>query len=129
MKFDTDQIFHGSYPPEAAKWCNENDAHIKIIGDHIYQICANKEPTIEEKQLAYAYELFDNAREAVILECSWRVERANEQIKLGITPVDDLMTLLTYRQYLRDYPESSETWYENEPLDLETWMKNKKETN
>lgn len=124
MKFDTDQIFHGSYPPEAAKWCNENDAHIKIIGDHIYQICANKEPTVEEKSSNIR-----RIRDGLILESGWRVERANEQIKLGITPVDDLMTLLEYRQYLRDYPESSETWYENKPLDLETWIKNKKETN
>lgn len=123
MKFDTDQIFHGSYPPEAAKWCNENNAHIKIIGDRIYQICANKEPTVEEKSANIR-----RIRDSFILESGWRVERANEQIKLGINPVDDLMTLLEYRQYLRDYPESSETWYENEPLDLETWMKNKKET-
>lgn len=30
--------------------------------------------------------------------------------------------LTEYRQYLLNYPESSETWYEQNPLDWESWL-------
>lgn len=32
------QIFEGKYPPEAAIWCNANNAYIGVIGDHRYEI-------------------------------------------------------------------------------------------
>ena len=31
---------------------------------------------------------------------------------------------IEYRQYLRDYPESSEDWYKHNPLDFKSWEKN-----
>lgn len=30
MKFKIGQTFKGTYPPEAAVWCNANNAHIEI---------------------------------------------------------------------------------------------------
>lgn len=46
------QIFNGSYPPEAAIWCNTNNAYIEVIGDKVYEIKAIPEPPAptEEEQ-------------------------------------------------------------------------------
>lgn len=33
MKFYIGQIFNGKYPPEAAEWCNKNNAHIEKVGN------------------------------------------------------------------------------------------------
>jgi len=38
QEFYIGQIFEGSYPPEAAIWCNANNAYIEVIGDHVYEI-------------------------------------------------------------------------------------------
>ena len=51
------QIFEGKYPPEAAVWCNANNAHIEVIGDHRYEIKAippAPAPTKEEQEQARA---------------------------------------------------------------------------
>lgn len=69
-------------------------------------------------------------RDNMINSMSWRVERANEQERLGIACEDNSITLLIYKQYLRDYPESSEDWYERKPLSYEEWVvENKKKKN
>lgn len=51
MKFKIGQTFKGTYPPEAAVWCNANNAHIEVL-DGVYTIVENApapEPTTEEK--------------------------------------------------------------------------------
>ena len=50
-KFKIEQTFKGTYPPEAAVWCNANNAHIEVL-DGVYIIVENAptpEPTTEEK--------------------------------------------------------------------------------
>ena len=50
-KFKIEQTFKGTYPPEAAVWCNANNAHIEVV-DGVYIIVENAptpEPTTEEK--------------------------------------------------------------------------------
>lgn len=37
---------------------------------------------------------------------------------------EDKETYKAYRQYLLDYPESSEDWFEENPLDFKSWEKN-----
>lgn len=54
-------------------------------------------------------------RNSMLEDIEWRVARAREQRELGLEPVDDYQKLIEYKQYLRDYPESSETWYEENP--------------
>ena len=53
------QIFEGKYEPEAAIWCNANQAYIDVIGDHRYEIKAippAPAPTKEEiKQMRKDY--------------------------------------------------------------------------
>ena len=51
MKFKIGQTFKGTYPPEAAVWCNANNAHIEVF-DGVYTIVENApapEPTTEER--------------------------------------------------------------------------------
>ena len=59
----------------------------------------------------------------MINDISWRVERAREQKELGIPVIDDYKKLLEYRQYLRDFPQSSDDWWEKEIKTYEEWSK------
>lgn len=43
MEFYIGQIFEGTYPPEAAAWCNGNGAHIEA-GEGVYTIVENPPP-------------------------------------------------------------------------------------
>lgn len=45
MEYYIGQIFDGIYPPEAANWCNNNNAYIEEIGERRYEIKAIPEPT------------------------------------------------------------------------------------
>jgi hypothetical protein len=52
MNFELNQIFEGDYPPEAAVWCNENNAYITELEqqDKVrrFQIVGIPEPTLDE---------------------------------------------------------------------------------
>ena len=66
VEFYIGQVFEGTYPPEAAIWCNENNAFIDVIGNHKYEIKAVPEPpapTYEEinaLRIAYRHEHIDD---------------------------------------------------------------------
>lgn len=47
MEFNIGQSFEGKYPPEAAVWCNENNAYI-IKENNKFIIKAIPEPSLEE---------------------------------------------------------------------------------
>ena len=47
MGFQIGQIFIGSYPPEAAEWCNKNSAYIEANGNS-YIIVAIPKPDLPE---------------------------------------------------------------------------------
>ena len=47
--FEIGQSFKDNYPPEAAIWCNEHNAHIEIING-IYIIKKNRESVPETCQ-------------------------------------------------------------------------------
>ena len=74
MKFKIGQTFKGTYPPEAAVWCNANNAHIeKQEGQYV--IVANPsipEPTIEEQvsSLEQTYGMTRWQREGILAEGS-----------------------------------------------------------
>ena len=51
MNYKIGQVFEGIYPPEAAVWCNANNAHIEVL-DGKYTIVENApapEPTVAEQ--------------------------------------------------------------------------------
>lgn len=63
-------------------------------------------------------------RDEYINGIEWRVSRYRDQVVLQIPTTDTeetYMKILQYMQYLRDYPESSETWYEQNPMTWDEW--------
>lgn len=82
---------------------------------------AQPEPTIDEKKA-----MVRGVRDGYINQIEWRVSRYRDQIELEIPTADTHETyvkILQYMQYLRDYPESTWNWYENNPLTFEEWEK------
>lgn len=57
QEFYIGQIFEGSYPPEAAYFCNANNAFIDVIGERRYEIKEVPGPTEEEIKQARIAEL------------------------------------------------------------------------
>ena len=87
-------------------------------------VLISSEKAIEEKK-----QQIRTIRDSMIVSMTWRLERAKEQRELGIEPVDDIQKLLEYRQYLRDYPDTVEKWWEQQPMTYEDWTEeNIKET-
>ena len=83
---------------------------------------AQPEPTVDEKKAAVR-----TVRDNYINDIEWRVSRYRDQVELGIPTADTHETyvaILQYMQYLRDYPESGGTWYEQNPLTFEEWLNN-----
>ena len=74
-KFKIGQTFKGTYPPEAAIWCNANNAHIEAK-DGRYVIVENAtskpEPTLEEQvsSLEQTYGMTRWQREGILAEGS-----------------------------------------------------------
>lgn len=119
QEFYIGQVFDGVYPPEAAIWCNKNNAYITVLDNGAYQILAIPELTIDQKKAAVR-----DVRDQYISAIEWRVSRYRDQVELEIETTDthdEYVKILQYMQYLRDYPESSETWYEQNPLTFEEW--------
>ena len=74
MNYKIGQIFKGTYPPEAAIWCNANNAHIEVK-DGQYVIVENApipEPTLEEQvsSLEQTYGMTRWQREGILAEGS-----------------------------------------------------------
>ena len=74
MNYKIGQTFKGTYPPEAAVWCNANNAHIEAK-DGQYVIVANApapEPTLEEQvaSLEQTYGMTRWQREGILAEGS-----------------------------------------------------------
>ena len=52
-KFQINETFVDTYPPQAADWCDENECHIEELapneeGKRVFKIVKNPEPTAEE---------------------------------------------------------------------------------
>ena len=118
------QIFQESYPEDTIKWCQDNHARILEIDpteDAIrqFQIFPIAAPTVDDKKTAVR-----SVRDKYLNDIEWRVSRYRDQIEINVDTTDTEETylkILHYMQYLRDYPESSETWYEQNPLDFNSW--------
>ena len=90
MNYKIGQTFKGTYPPEAAIWCNANNAHIeKQEGQYV--IVANPsipEPTIEEQVAKMEAEtgLTRVMREMVLAENSG----ASDYVKAKANEIEEL---------------------------------------
>ena len=103
MNYKIGQTFKGTYPPEAAVWCNANNAHIEKQ-DGQYVIIANApipEPTLEEQVAKLEAEtgLTRVMREMVLAENSG----ASDYVKAKANEIEDLA------KQLRTTEETSET--------------------
>ena len=103
MNYKIGQTFKGTYPPEAAVWCNANNAHIEKQ-DGQYIIVANPpipEPTLAERVAKLEAEtgLTRVMREMVLAENSG----ASDYVKAKANEIEDLA------KQLRTTEETSET--------------------
>ena len=90
MNYKIGQIFEGIYPPEAAVWCNANNAHIEVL-DGVYTIVANApipEPTLEEivANLEAETGLTRVMREMILAETSG----ASDYVKAKANEIEEL---------------------------------------
>ena len=107
MNYKIGQTFKGTYPPEAAIWCNANNAHIEATAGQ-YVIVDNPaipEPTLEEQvaQMEAETGLTRVMREMVLAENSG----ASEYVKSKAEEIEELA------KQLRATEETPET----EPVD------------
>lgn len=77
----------------------------------------------EEFELENKKENVKRVRNSMLENIEWRVARAREQRELGIKTIDNYYNLIHYKQYLRDYPDTTENWWEQNPLEFEDWEK------
>ena len=87
------QQFKDIYPPEAAVWCNENNAYIEEVSENLFEIKAVPEPTLEERS-----ERVRNERDAKLKE--------TDVYLLSDYPISETerTQVVQYRQQLRDLP-------------------------
>lgn len=89
---------------------------------HWYVAGFAPEPTVDEKKM-----MVRGTRDNYIYNIEWRVSRYRDQKEMQVLTTDTEETyhsILQYMQYLRDYPESSETWYEQRPMTWDEWNNN-----
>lgn len=90
MNYKIGQTFKGTYPPEAAVWCNLNNAHIELVGDNftIVENAPAPEPTTEEKvqDLETETGLTRAVRELVLADNSG----ASDYVKAKAQEIEDL---------------------------------------
>lgn len=118
-QFYIGQKFTGTYPPAAAIWCNQNDAHIERVpqvhdgnSEREYIIVANPKPTDEELQADVRA-----ARNALL-------DATDKYVSVPDYPIDESTRnqYIAYRTYLRDYT-LGENWWLSEPLAFDAWVK------
>lgn len=99
-------------------WCEENPYW--VIEDGEYYHTASSEPTIEEKKISVSV-----LCSQYINDISWRVERYNTQKAINVETSDSeemYLYILKYMEYCREYDDQDNNWWEQNPLDFDTWI-------
>ena len=102
---------------KVAEWCNENGYRIDFDGEY-YKTAKN---VINPEYLKQSVK---EVRNSYITDISNRLDRYRNQKEAGLETSDSeeiYVKLLQYLQYLRNYPESSEDWYKQNPKTFEEW--------
>lgn len=122
--FEIGQVFEGEYPPEAADWCNSNNAYIeetgtvtKVVTEECNEFSkTSSEPIKVTKEVEKTLRVFEikAVPEPTTEELAARIRAQRDSL---IAATDYLMAsdyplsdekkaeLTTYRQALRDVPE------------------------
>lgn len=120
--FYVGQIFEDMYPVDAANWCNKYQkkmVEIEPTDVRRFQIQETPEPSVEEKKATVR-----STRDMYLNSIEWRISRYRDQLEIGVDTTDTEETyikILQYMQYLRDYPSSSDKWYEENPKTFEEY--------
>lgn len=107
--YQVGQKFIGKYPPEAAIWCNQNNAYIEKQDDK-YVIVENPQPSIEDKK-----DMVRKTRDMMLAD--------TDKYMLSDYPITEKQKqdYIAYRTYLRDYTEI-ENWYLESPKEFKSWL-------
>lgn len=85
-------------------WADKNGATIFPLSDGKFQLVELSKPSLDDLKAAKRAK-----RDNMINSYIWRVQRYEQQTKLGLETTDteeDYLELLNYIQFLRDLPES-----------------------
>ena len=96
---------------------------VEMEVEQAYNNCWYIKGYAPEKPKEIKEEEVKQVRNSMLEDIEWRVARAREQRELGIKTVDNYYNLIHYKQYLRDYPDITENWWEQNPLEFEEWEK------
>jgi hypothetical protein len=87
-------------------YCDKNcSVYRDIINGEFVQLRTPEQIKIEEANARKR-----NEREEAFDDIEWRIQRFNDQEKIGQTPTDDGIKLAKYRQYLRDFTLLDDWW-------------------
>ena len=98
----------------AAQWCNENGAMIEEIGEK------GKSP---RQFRIKKFEITTEELKAQVRSVRNQYLRQTDKFMLVDYPITSTQKAKykQYRVYLRDYPDSSEDWFEHEPMSFDEW--------
>ena len=123
MEFNIGQTFTGTYPPEAAAWCNQNNAYIEELepqsGTHRFQIHAVPEKNLEELKVDKVSQIDAETSAAIIAGFDYTINGTSyhfsydsfdqqnfsdtaNMCQLAISGAEGLPTSVTWNSYLSD---------------------------
>lgn len=113
LVFQIGVVFENTYPPEAAVWCNENNAFLSVQtedGVKYFTITAIPPETTEEKSSRLRRQ-----RNALLSD--------TDRVMLSDYPIttEEKTEYVAYRQYLRDIP-AAENFPDMEILSFSDWQ-------
>lgn len=118
MEFSIGQSFEGKYPPEAAVWCNKNNAYI-IKENNKFIIKAIPEPSLEELKEQKIKQIDKETSESILsgfdyiindTEYHFSYDNFDQQnfadtanmCQLALSGTEGLPTSVTWNSYLKD---------------------------
>ena len=126
MDFYINQKFTGTYPPEAALWCNENKAYIEQIeqaeGVRRFQIKATPEPSLDDLKAHKLSQLESEFLDYRTSKNTWTQSSLGFKVNANSTAymdVDGLVGLLNSRRVSgQENPTITFMDFDNLPHDL-----------
>ena len=114
MEFYTGQKFEGQYPPEAAIWCNENNAYIKYIEDttrlidnDIYDDDGNITGTEKIPVIIPVYEIVENEKSSEEEIKQRAISDLEKQIEdINTKQIRDMAIMTAYPENSDEYIEA-----------------------
>ena len=118
MEFNIEQSFKGIYPPEAAVWCNKNNAYI-VKEDGKFVIKAIQEPSLEELKEQKIKQIDKETSESILAGFDYTINNIKyhfsydsfdqqnfvdtaSMCQLALSGVKGLPTSVTWNSYLED---------------------------